>query len=134
MQTKSEQQVEAETTDDRLFWRDCNIKVPANWKHWNYWNKWVKNFDHHWTWLNNCIIIDATNWRSKWFNYFLISIVCINHGRRTKTHWKPNLFPWSWNSAGVSSSSRGKISQAVECTNWIKSLKFPNPSSNLSPF
>ena len=61
-------------------------------------------------------IIDATNWRSKLFNYYLISIVCINHGSRTKTHWKPNIFPWSWNSAGASSSSMGKISKAVECT------------------
>ena len=29
---------------------------------------------------------------------------------------------------------RGKISQAVECTNWIKTLKILNPSSNPSPF
>ena len=27
----------------------------------------------------------------------------------------------------------GKISQAVECTNWIKTLKIPNPSPNPSP-
>ena len=28
----------------------------------------------------------------------------------------------------------GKISQAVECTNWIKILKIPNPFPNPSPF
>ena len=28
----------------------------------------------------------------------------------------------------------GKISQDVECTNWIKTLKIPNPSQKPSPF
>lgn len=33
----------------------CSAYVGDNTKHWRDCNRWVKDFDHHWKWLNNCI-------------------------------------------------------------------------------
>ena len=53
--TGVDQHDDIESTDGYPFCSDWNIKVSPDCKHWSDWNKWIKNFDHHWVWLNNCI-------------------------------------------------------------------------------
>lgn len=36
-------------------WESWDWYVSKNTKHWKVCNRCVKNFDHHWIWLNNCI-------------------------------------------------------------------------------
>ena len=51
----------------------CNSYVSEKTKHWKVWNKCIKDFDHHWIWLNNCI--GYNNY--KLFFHTYINVYCL---------------------------------------------------------